>query len=396
MGAGPGSDAPRLRAFRVWSFVHTWTSLISMVFLLMLCLTGLPLIFHHELDGLLGYEPEVPAMPAGTPHASLDRVVAAAQALRPDHVIQFVVFDHDEPDVAVVTLGREARSTEADTTTLAMDRRTAARLTTPEPNEGPIAFLRTLHVDLFLGLPGKLFLGAMGLLFVVAVISGIVLYGPFMRKLDFGTVRHGRPRRVRWLDWHNLVGVATLAWALVVGGTGVVNTWADLMLKLWQVGQLAEMTAPYRDAPRPVRLASLAEAVATAGAAAPGMTPRFIAYPGTVVSSNNHYAVFLAGDTPLTARLLKPALIDAETGRLTDLRAMPWYVQALLVSQPLHFGDYGGMALKVVWALLDLATLVVLGSGLSLWLARKRAGRLVRGVGRPTPEARPASPGTAA
>ena len=43
-----------------------------MVFMLMLCLTGLPLIFHHELDGVLGYEPEVPAMPAGTAHVSLD------------------------------------------------------------------------------------------------------------------------------------------------------------------------------------------------------------------------------------------------------------------------------------------------------------------------------------
>ena len=44
----------------------------------------------------------------------------------------------------------------------------------------------------------------------------------------------------------------------------------------------------------------------------------------------------------------------------------------MLVSQPLHFGDYGGMPLKIIWALLDLATIVVLGSGLYLWLARNR------------------------
>ena len=34
------------RAIRIWAWVHTWTSLICTVFLLMLCLTGLPLIFH--------------------------------------------------------------------------------------------------------------------------------------------------------------------------------------------------------------------------------------------------------------------------------------------------------------------------------------------------------------
>ena len=42
------------KTIRRWSFVHTWTSLICTVFLLMLALTGLPLIFHHEIDHLLG------------------------------------------------------------------------------------------------------------------------------------------------------------------------------------------------------------------------------------------------------------------------------------------------------------------------------------------------------
>lgn len=45
---------------------------------------------------------------------------------------------------------------------------------------------------------------------------------------------------------------------------------------------------------------------------------------------------------------------------------------ALLVSQPLHFGDYGGMPLKVLWAALDVITIVVLGSGLYLWWQRRK------------------------
>ena len=46
---------------------------------------------------------------------------------------------------------------------------------------------------------------------------------------------------------------------------------------------------------------------------------------------------------------------------------MPWYAKILLLSQPLHFGDYGGLPLKIIWAILDLMTIVVLGSGLYLW-----------------------------
>ena len=81
----------------------------------------------------------------------------------------------------------------------------------------------------------------------------------------------------------------------------------------------------------------------------------------------------MRGNTPLTSRLLKPALIDAETGVLTDSRSMPWYVSTLLISQPLHFGDYGGMPLKIIWAILDILTIVILVTGLYLWMKRRRS-----------------------
>ena len=45
------------KTIRRWSFIHTWTSLICTAFLLLLALTGLPLIFHHEIDHLLGDSP---------------------------------------------------------------------------------------------------------------------------------------------------------------------------------------------------------------------------------------------------------------------------------------------------------------------------------------------------
>jgi uncharacterized iron-regulated membrane protein len=79
------------------------------------------------------------------------------------------------------------------------------------------------------------------------------------------------------------------------------------------------------------------------------------------------------GATPLTARVNKPVLIDAQTGALTASRNLPWYMVALRVSQPLHFGDDGGHALKFLWALLDIATIVVLVTGLYLWVKRGKA-----------------------
>jgi uncharacterized iron-regulated membrane protein len=237
-----------------------------------------------------------------------------------------------------------------------------------------------LHTDMFAGLPGKLFLGLMGILFCAAIVSGVVLYAPSTRKLDFGTVRTKRSRLIRWLDLHNLLGAVTIVWVLVVGFTGVINTWADLVLKLWQFDQLTQMVGPFKDQPIPQKVVSVQQATQMARAKLPHMTPLFIAYPGTAFTSRTHYAIFLHGDTPVTSRLLQPVLIDASDGSFTDTRALPWYVTTLLLSQPLHFGDYGGMPLKIVWALLDIATILVLGSGVYLWVVRRRRARTAEHV----------------
>ncbi|MGC1510004.1 PepSY domain-containing protein [Ketobacter sp. MCCC 1A13808] len=356
---------------RLWFLIHKWTSLVCTVFLLMLCLTGLPLIFHEEIDHTFGDEVEAPEMPAGTPAASMDQIAEAARLRHPGELIRFAFWDEKEhPHLTLLTMTETYDAPPEDDRLIVLDSRTADILDEPPPDSGFMYIMFKLHVDLFAGLPGMLFLGFMGLLFVVAIVSGVVLYSPFMRKLDFGTVRTQRSTRLQWLDLHNLLGVVTLVWALVVGLTGSINTLSQVVIGIWQQGQLAEMVAPYKDLDPPTDLGSVQRAMDTASAAVPDMDISFLAWPGTLFSSPHHYSVFMRGTTPLTSRLLQPALIDAVSGELTDTRTMPWYVQTLLLSQPLHFGDYGGLPLKVLWLVLDLITIVVLGSGLYLWIGR--------------------------
>jgi uncharacterized iron-regulated membrane protein len=358
------------RTVRIWSLVHKWTSLISTAFLLLLCLTGLPLIFHHEIEELTSAAASPAAVAPGTPTADLDRIAAAAAASKPGHVVQYLYWEKDEPDAVGAIIGAAANGNPNDSSSLLLDAHTGAVL---GPTGGGIMLIiLRLHVDMFAGLPGKLFLGAMGLLMLVAIVSGVVLYAPFMRRLAFGTVRSKRSVRTRWLDMHNLLGAVTIIWALVVGGTGTLNTLADLLINQWRATEVAPMIAAYAGKGTPARLASLDPMVAAARSAAPGMTPGFIAFPGTNFSSPHHYAVFMRGETALTSKLLKPVLVDAESGQVTDVRDLPWYLTALLVSQPLHFGDYAGLPLKIIWALLDIITIVVLGSGLYLWWAKRR------------------------
>lgn len=247
-------------------------------------------------------------------------------------------------------------------------------LAQPKFDEGFMYIMFKLHVDCFAGLPGMLFLGFMGLLFVIALVSGVVLYVPFMRRLDFGAIRKGRTPKLKRLDTHNFIGITALLWMLVVGVTGIINAWSELVITYWQLDQMSAMTSPYKGLPSPTKLASLQTSVATAQAREPKMRLGFIAFPDTNFSSPHHYGMFMRGDSPLTSRLFKPVLIDAQTAKLTDSREVPWYLATLLISQPLHFGDYGGLPLKIIWLALDLMTIVVLWTGLMLWW-KKRADK---------------------
>jgi uncharacterized iron-regulated membrane protein len=364
---------PSARATKTWTWLHKWSSLVCTVFMLLLCLTGLPLIFHHEISHWMGSLVEAPDIEHTGPRASLDQVLKAARALYPDRIVQFASQDQDDDRLWSVTLTPTPEPTQ-DFKSIAVDARTGKVLGEHRVDEGFMTVMLRLHVDLFAGLPGKLFLGGMGLLLLVSLVSGTVLYAPFMRKLRFGDVRRDRSSRVRWLDLHNLLGVATLVWAFVVGATGMINTWADVMVQHWQINELSALLRPYQGQPlvAEAQRGRPQEALDAAQTHVPGTKVSFIAFPGTEYSSPHHMTFFMRGNTPLTSRLLQPVMVDAKTSTVTAAPVLPWYLKAFLLSQPLHFGDYGGMPMKILWALLDIATIVVLGSGLYLGLGRRQ------------------------
>lgn len=358
---------------RTWSWIHKWSSLVCTAFMLLLCLTGLPLIFHEEIEHFSGVA-QARQVPPGTAYASLDRIAQVAKERRPGEVIRYMFWEQEEhPDVTYVSMASAIDASPDENNAVIIDSHTAEVLDEPKTDEGFMYVMLKLHVDMFAGLPGMLFLGFMGLLMVVAMVSGVMLYYPFTRRLKFGALRTQRSARMRWLDLHNLLGIVTVVWLTVVGITGTINTLNRVVLGLWQMDQMAEMTKPFKGLPPVTNPTHLEASLRTARQAVPNMDVRLVAFPGTAFSSPHHYTFFMKGNTPVTSRLLKPALVDASNGRLTDARDMPWYVKTLFLSQPLHFGDYGGLGLKVIWAVLDVLAIIVLGSGLYLWLRRPRA-----------------------
>ncbi|MCC2975927.1 PepSY domain-containing protein [Sphingomonas sp. PL-96] len=179
----------RAATVRAWCWVHKWASLVCTLFLLMLCLTGVPLIFHDEIDAAFDDRSPLAALPEDAPTLPLDAFVRTAMAMYPGERPLFMSFDNDRP-VTNVTTGKVAQPGRGDLHITAIDRRTAKPVGALDEDAGIMAVILRLHVDMFAGLPGNLFLDFMGLLFCASIVSGIVVYAPFMRKLAFGEAAH--------------------------------------------------------------------------------------------------------------------------------------------------------------------------------------------------------------
>jgi len=366
----------QLKSIRRWFWWHRWTSLICTIFLLVICLTGLPLIFAEEIEQWVNPR-HYPTVSAGMPPADLDTIVNKARQRYPGQLVTSIFVDNEEPQV-VVSMAPTMKPGDQLEHSLQFDSRTA-RLLKDEPpfDQQPQTFMGvmlSLHTDLFAGLPGELFLGLMGVLFVISVISGIVLYAPFMKKLRFGTVRLARSPRLKWLDLHNLLGIAVAVWLFVVGLTGVMNELATPLFGLWQVTDVQSMLNKYKGLPVPAHneLSSVQAAFTATKKELPGMTVVSVVYPGNQFGSPYHYLLWAKGNEPFSSRMFSPTLVNARSGRLEAVVRMPFYLRALEVSRPLHFGDYGGLPLKILWALFDMIAIVVLASGVYLWVARRK------------------------
>lgn len=369
-------------ALRRWLWIHKWTSLVCTVFLLVVCLTGLPLIFNDEIEDLFADELPLSNVGASTPNASFDELAKVALSLYPSQAIIWMGVDDDEPKVKIV-IAPSLAAFNADSRVahiLILDERTSAvlRQTKSGSKEGPslLNLILRLHKDLFMGLPGEMFMACMALLFVTAVISGVIVYGPFMRKTEFGTVRNNTAR-LRYLDLHNMIGIIVFAWLMVVGVTGFINELVTPLFAFWQDTAVNAMLEPYKgyEVPSQSELTSPQAAIDTALAARPGMRVHTIIFPGVGFGTPYHYLIWTKGNQPLTARLFDPVLVNASTGNLDGVLRMPWYLRALQISVPLHYGDYGGLPLKTIWALFDVLMIAVLLTGIYLWAMRWRVSK---------------------
>lgn len=366
-----------IKHIKGWYAVHKWTSLICSIFLLLMCITGLPLIFLQEINDLSNeYNQLVPKMSGNSYPFHPDQMAAAIQENYPNEKIHYIHFE-DEKNSTIFTLIPSGPEGNKASHKLIFNTSTAQVLEEVKPiaRQGSdfLEWVKKVHYNLLAGAAGELILAVMGLLFLVALLSGVMLYGPFSKTLPFGVIRKRGAPRNKWMDLHKLLGIVVLIWITVVSVTGILLTMRFPIYNAWAKPVIDTVLLSYQGKLLPEKVVSLQEVINTIHGNLPDSRVDMIVYPGVPGNASSyHYYVWAQGKTPLTEYLYTPVLVDAATGQLTAVVKRPWYASVVGFSYPLHVGNYGGLPLKILWALLDLLTIGMLTSGVYGWIIRNK------------------------
>ncbi|MDQ3230401.1 MAG: PepSY domain-containing protein [Pseudobdellovibrionaceae bacterium] len=344
--------------------LHRWLGLILSIHILLLALTGIVLVFRDELA------PTQTPVPLTGQLVSLQSLVDKSLAQYPQDRVLAIGLDHHDPHKTSLRLGPDGSPKFRGARRLHFDRRNGELYKDSQQDTGFVQTLLILHRELFLGTPAKLYVGILGLIYAFILITGLVLYGPMMKRQRFGSLRtHLNPRHW-WADLHKNFGALTFGWSLVVGLSGFMLGWGGPIIKFYQGYALQDLTAEFSGPQENRSFVPVDQALQAAEKAKPDGQFSFVAFPTSEFSTAHHYIFVMDGTTPLTEKLSDLVVVNAYDGQLERVLIQPWYLQLLLLAEPLHFGDYGGLPMKILWVIFGLASMVLPVSGLRVFLQK--------------------------
>ncbi|EGJ10919.1 PepSY-associated TM helix domain-containing protein [Rubrivivax benzoatilyticus] len=378
---------------RVYKSVHTWTGIVAGLALFIAFYAGALTVFKEPLQR---WSAPPAAGVEATPLAAAPELIARTLAAHPqaaegfslhlvaaEHRAGRLSWDEHEPGAddhdelagrrmaAVLDAGGALRSAEADGSRVA-------------------EFIDVLHR--VVGLPVdrdeyRWLMGAVCVAYVLALVSGVVVLLPTLVK-DFFALRLGRNLKRMWLDAHNVVGIVSLPFHLLMALTAVGFAFHDgiyaLQDRVLHDGRLGATFAPPRsgDAPAvrdPAAMLAPALLVEKARALALGFEPTMLQYARL---DGPRPTVRIWGRDAATVSPRVPggfAVLDPYTGRVLSTDYLPrrqtTAFTAISTVFALHFATFGGTPLQWMYFVLGLAGAWLFYSGNLLWVESRRKAR---------------------
>jgi len=339
---------------------HHWCGLLVGLFLLMMSITGSVLVFSDELEML--EERHIPAIqPAeGTP--SFDASFQSVQKKYPGWEIRLYHLPK-----AHETLIYELRQKENAKKVFVHPVLGQIISTDESANQSIQRRLLLLHYTWFAGTTGKIVVFTTGILFLITLITGLIVYRKSLIKVFRFRVRFNRKtRRSFYSSLHRIIGVWSLIFNLLIVASG-----------LWLSGQIVlnALKAPAIAAVRnkevpPIK--SIDAVVKKLDKAYPDFEIHLIRIrPGT---NTVQVSGRLINDPAAYGKYYSVFAVNGNTFEIEKssfMKDMPAGERLKKMAGPLHFGNYGGLPLKIVYCLLGFTPAFLSISGFILWRKRR-------------------------
>lgn len=371
---------PSQRTLNRLFVLHSWAGIVTGLLMFIVCFSGAVVVFKNEID--LWANPSLAQLPRSAEPAPLDTVLAQLLARYPGATIETIALP-DTINPSYFAFVRERGAPANTRTKVALRSDTGAVVGPVDSQLGQ--YLRMLHVFLFFG--PRWIVGFLGVAMLVLIGTGIVIHRKILAELF--TQRWGRSFRVVMSDLHKSAGIWGLGFHILIAATGA---WMGLA-PLFEQGYRYVTTSAGAQPPAAARKAATAAEPAAmqsldalhraAQQAVPGLETRYLSLRrwGTGTAE----AGFTGG---ISDHLASTARVDmnAATGtvkKMLDPRSAGFWSLVNGLMEPLHFGDFGGLALKWLYFILGLTPAFLSASGTLIWLDSRQQRRRESQAGMP-------------
>lgn len=256
-------------------------------------------------------------------------------------------------------------------------------------------FIDTLHQHVGLPFPPSISLYVMGvvsLLYAVALVSGVIVLLPSLSK-DLFALRLGKNLKRMWLDVHNLLGIFSFPFHIVMALTALIFAFHDpiydLQDKIAYDGQLSAMFEA-NETPHDAEVregepfAAPATVVAILEKSDPDFMLRSLTYRISADGKAQLQAAGARDGYGLRGPTFGYAMMHPYTGEPIAYDYMPGRQQGYLATVTsffaLHFGNFGGTPIRWAYFVLGLGGAFLFYSGNILWIETRRKKRRKAGV----------------
>jgi len=227
---------------------------------------------------------------------------------------------------------------------------------------------------------GRGLVGIAGVILLMSILTGVVAHTKIFQELF--TLRFYRSMRLKWQDTHKVVGLWGLPFFTMIAVTGaflgVVTLLAPVVALLTFKGdQEALIEAVIGAPPEPAGIEAEMLPFQTVGEL---RSPEH-GGPAQFVIINNYGDLnatmdvyFEAGDK---LEMYDPVQISGVTGEPVDdspFENLSPANRTIAAVTPLHYGTYGGVALKVIYMLLGFGLAGITALGMMMWVERRLHG----------------------